>query len=93
MSPTLRRIVSSGLLAGLIVNLVDVPNSAILVSPKWMAVLGAQGITPDVPAISVFFTLLHFGYGVLMMALASWLSPRFGSRAQTSSRQGFGSGG
>jgi hypothetical protein len=83
MSPTPRRVVSSGLLAGLIVNLIDVPNSAILVSPKWMAVLGAQGITPDVPAISVFFTLLHFAYGVLMMALASWLSPRFGSRART----------
>jgi hypothetical protein len=83
MSPSFRRILASGLLAGLIVNLIDVPNSAILVSPKWMAVLGAQGITPNVPAISVFFTLLHFGYGVLMMTLASWLAPRFGARAQT----------
>lgn len=83
MSPTFRRIFISGLLAGLIVNLIDVPNSAILVSPKWMAVLAAQGITPNVPAISVFFTLLHFGYGVVMMALASWLSPTFGARART----------
>ena len=83
MHPSTRRIVWSGLLAGLIVNLIDVPNSAIVVSPKWMAVLASQGITPNVPAISAFYTLLHFGYGVAMMALATWLSRRFGARAST----------
>lgn len=78
-----RRILSSGLLAGLIVNLIDVPNSALVVSPKWMAVLASQGITPSVPAISGFYTSLHFVYGIAMMTLATWLAPKFGPRAST----------
>jgi hypothetical protein len=36
-----RRLIVSGLLAGLLVNAIDIPNSAILVSPAWTATYAA----------------------------------------------------
>jgi hypothetical protein len=77
MNPTLSRILQSGLLAGLVVNLVDVPNSALLVSPAWSAALAAQGITLNGPLTGAYFTTLHFLWGVAVLALTSWLLPRF----------------
>ena len=77
MNPTTPRIVQAGLLTGLIVNLVDVPNSAILVSPRWSAFLATQGITLNGPAVGGYFTVLHFVWGLVLMALTAWLSTRF----------------
>jgi hypothetical protein len=77
MNPTPLRIIQSGLLAGLLVNLVDVPNSAIVVSPQWSAVLAAQGITINGPAVGGYFTVLHFVWGLVLMTLTAWLLPRF----------------
>jgi hypothetical protein len=48
----LGRLLASGLLAGLIVNAVDIPNSALVVAPAWTRFLGAHGITLDVPLTS-----------------------------------------
>lgn len=75
MNPTTPRIVQAGLLAGLIVNLVDVPNSALLVSPAWTAVLAQQGITINGPLTGAYFTALHFAWGLGLMALCAWLLP------------------
>jgi len=60
----MKRLLSAGLLAGLIVNLVDVPNSAIVVSPRWIAFLAAHDIALNVPLVSAFYTTLHFLYGI-----------------------------
>ena len=75
-------ILVGGLIAGLCVNLVDVPNSALLVSPEWMRILAGQGITPSVPLIGCFFTVLHFVYGVPLVLVYAWGLPRFGTGVQ-----------
>ena len=75
MNPTTQRIVQAGLLTGLIVNLVDVPNSALVVSPAWTAVLAQQGITTNGPLMGAYFTALHFVWGVGLMAVTAWLLP------------------
>jgi hypothetical protein len=79
---------------------VDVPNSAILVSPHWTAVLTAQGITLNPSAVGGYFTVLHFVWGLVVMTLTAWLLPRFpASRAAAASagalllvQRGFGFG-
>jgi hypothetical protein len=89
MTPTdrsplsLSRLLQGGLLAGLLVNLIDVPNSALLVAPDWNRVLAAQGIVPDGPAIGAYFTAVHFVYGVLIVATYAIMRARYGGGAWT----------
>jgi hypothetical protein len=80
---SLSRLLPGGLLAGLLVNLVDVPNSALLVAPDWNRVLAAQGIVPSGPAIGAYFTTVHFVYGVLIVATYAMMRERYGSGAWT----------
>jgi len=80
---SLSRLLPGGLLAGLFVNLIDIPNSALLVAPDWNRVLAAQGIVPNGPAIGAYFTTVHFLYGVLLVATYAIMRDRFGSGAWT----------
>ncbi len=86
MSPSFRptgRIVVSGLVAGLCVNVVDIPNSALLVSPGWSAFLAGHGIVMNVPLVSAFYATLHFAYGVALMAFYEVFAARFGRGRRT----------
>ena len=78
-----RTVVLAGLLAGLLVNVVDIPNSAIVVSPRWTAFLAEHGITLNVPAVSAFYTLLHFAYGIALAAAYAVARGRFGAGTRT----------
>jgi len=78
-----RTIVLAGLLAGLLVNVVDIPNSAIVVSPRWTAFLAEHGIVMNIPAVSVFYTLLHFGYGIMLAYAYVVARGRFGAGTRT----------
>jgi len=77
------RLVCSGLLAGLIVNAIDVPNSAALVSPAWTRFLAAHGIALDVPVVSAFYTTLHFLYGIAIVGTYDVFRARFGPGTRT----------
>jgi hypothetical protein len=81
--PPLRRIVLAGLVAGLVVNVVDIPNSAIVVSPRWTAFLGQHGIVMDIPLVSVFYTLLHLAYGIGLAYAYTVARARFGGGTAT----------
>jgi hypothetical protein len=80
---SLKHVLPAGLLCGLIVNLVDIPNSALLVAPDWNQVLAAQGITPSGPAIGGYFTTVHFVYGVLIAFTYAVMRVRFRPGAWT----------
>jgi len=77
MSLSFKHLLPAGLLCGLIINLVDIPNSALLVAPDWNQVLAAQGITPNGPAIGGYFTTVHFLYGVLIVFTYAVMRARF----------------
>jgi hypothetical protein len=81
--PTIRRLVGSGLLAGLIVNAIDIPNSAALVSPAWTRFLAEHGIAMNVPLVSAFYTTLHFLYGIAIVATYAVFRVRFGAGTRT----------
>ncbi|HEY8209231.1 MAG TPA: hypothetical protein VIG99_17195 [Myxococcaceae bacterium] len=80
---SLKRVLPAGLLAGLVVNLVDIPNSALLVAPDWNRVLASQGVTPNGPAIGGYFTTVHFLYGVLVLLTYAIMRARFAPGAWT----------
>lgn len=82
-SLSLRRLLPAGLLAGLCVNLVDIPNSALLVAPDWNRVLAAQGIVPNGPMIGAYFTTVHFLYGVLIIVAYAIMRARFAGGPRT----------
>ena len=72
------RTIACGLLAGLVVNAVDIPNSALLVSPAWTRFLDAHGIAMNVPAVSAFYTTLHLLYGIAIVAAYGVCRARLG---------------
>jgi hypothetical protein len=78
-----RRLVGAGLLAGLIVNAIDIPNSAALVSPAWTRFLAEHGIAMNVPLVSVFYTTLHFLYGIAIVATYALFRARLGAGTRT----------
>jgi hypothetical protein len=80
---TTGRLIASGLLAGLVVNLVDVPNSAIVVSPGWTRFLAEHGITMNVPLVSTFYVLLHFAYGIAILFTYRVFCSHFGAGPRT----------
>jgi hypothetical protein len=77
-APSRGRVVAAGLLAGLSVNVVDIPNSAILVSPGWSRFLAEHQIVMNVPFVSAFYTSLHFVYGIALMAFYEVFAARYG---------------
>ena len=77
------RLVGAGLLAGLIVNAIDIPNSAALVSPAWTRFLADHGIAMNVPLVSAFYTTLHFLYGIAILATYAVFRARFGAGTRT----------
>jgi hypothetical protein len=77
------RVAVAGLLAGLCVNLIDIPNSAILVSPGWIQFLADHGIAMNVPLVSVFYTVLHFLYGIGLMLVYEVFTAQFGRGRRT----------
>jgi hypothetical protein len=77
------RLVGSGLLAGLIVNAIDIPNSAVLVSPAWTRFLAEHGIAMNVPLVSAFYTTLHLLYGIAIVATYAVFRARFGAGTRT----------
>lgn len=82
-APSRQRILSAGLLAGLLVNAIDVPNSAIVVAPRWTAFLTEHGITLDTPLVSGFYLGLHLLYGVALAAAYLVARVRFGPGPRT----------
>jgi hypothetical protein len=77
------RTITSGLLAGLVVNAIDIPNSALLVSPAWTRFLDAHGIAMNVPLVSVFYTTLHFLYGIAIVVTYSVFRSKLGPGTRT----------
>jgi hypothetical protein len=80
---TLSRVLLPGLLAGLCVNAIDIPNSAALVSPSWTRFLTDHGITLDVPVVSAFYTTFHFLYGVGLVFAYAIFRDRYGAGTRT----------
>jgi hypothetical protein len=61
-------IMKSGLLAGLVINIIDVPNSIFFAAPKLEKHLNACKIVPS-RAMPAYFVVLHFVLGIALVWL------------------------
>lgn len=64
-----RKQIWGGLLAGLVLNLIDVPNSIFWGAPMLAQQLSAWGVTSH-PAMPPYFVALHFVLGIALVWLA-----------------------
>jgi hypothetical protein len=65
-------IIKGGLIAGLLINLVDVPNSIFFAAPKLETQLRAWSVVSS-KLMPPHFVLLHFVLGIALVWLASLL--------------------
>lgn len=65
-------IIKGGLVAGLLINLIDVPNSIFYAAPKLEAQLRAWSVVSS-RLMPPYFILLHFVLGIALVWLASLL--------------------
>lgn len=62
----LRRVLSGGLIAGMIINIIDTPNGALISGPKITEFLTAHGITAS-PFVAPYFLFIHLIFGVMLV--------------------------
>lgn len=72
-----RRVLQGGIIAGLMLNLIDLPNSALIGGPLINEFLLAHDMQPN-PLVSFYFLPLHFFYGIIIVWTYACFLPQFG---------------
>ena len=62
----LRRVLIGGLITGMIINIIDTPNGALISGPKITEFLTAHGITAS-PFVAPYFLFIHLIFGVMLV--------------------------
>lgn len=73
-----RRILLAGLLAGLLINVLDFITNAVIFGATWAEVYKGLG-RPETPAIPIFWISFDFVAGVIIAFLYAAMRPRFGA--------------
>jgi hypothetical protein len=86
------RVVAAGLLAGLVMNVVDTLSNTVILKDDMMAVAQRLGVDPTQAASlsgAVPWIILDFVMGVLIVWTYAAIRPRFGPGPATALRAGF----
>ncbi|MFM9838447.1 MAG: hypothetical protein ACKVOQ_09305 [Cyclobacteriaceae bacterium] len=73
----LKNVLIGGFIAGMIINIIDTPNGALISGPAIIQFLLAHGITPN-PWVPAYFLPLHIVYGWMLVWVYAALIPMFG---------------
>lgn len=84
----LRRVVLGGLLAGLVLNLVDYLVYGMVLADDFNAALEGLGVGPVVPSTILWFVVVDFLFGILLVYVYAAIRPRFGPGPMTAARAG-----
>lgn len=77
------RVILGGLLAGVVINIVETINGFIL-EEEWKAAMEALGKSTEFSAaMMVFYIAFGFGYGIFAVWLYAAIRPRFGPGPKT----------
>jgi hypothetical protein len=74
----LKRVFIGGFIAGMIINIIDTPNGALISGPAIIEFLEAHNITPN-PLVPAYFLPLHIVFGWMLVWVYAALIPMFGA--------------
>lgn len=78
-----KRVLIGGLLAGLVLNVVDYLLYGVYLAPDFDAAMQALGLPPMSGSMIAWFVLLDFLWGILLVYLYAAIRPRFGPGPRT----------
>jgi MFS family permease len=76
-SINIKRVLTGGFIAGMIINIIDTPNGALISGPAIIEFLKAHSITPN-PWVPAYFLPLHLVFGILLVWVYAAFIPKFG---------------
>ena len=79
----LGRVLIGGLLAGFIINVGEFILNGFLIADEMNAAMAALNRPPIAPAMIVWFVLMSFGFGFMVVWTYAAIRPRFGPGART----------
>jgi len=82
------RVIAGGLLAGLIINIVEFVMNMFVIADDWSAVYQAMGIAEPGGSAMAGFVVLGFVLGLLIAWVYAAIRPRFGAGAGTAVKAG-----
>ncbi len=85
------RVLLGGLLAGLILNVVDFVLNGVILGDRWDAALTALGVPQMGGAAAVWFVITDFLVGIFTIWLYAAIRPRFGPGPKTAAYAGLAS--
>lgn len=74
----LKRVFIGGFIAGMIINIIDTPNGALISGPAIIEFLEAHNITPN-PLVPAYFLPLHIVFGWMLVWVYAAMIPMFGA--------------
>jgi hypothetical protein len=74
----LKRVFIGGFIAGMIINIIDTPNGALISGPAINEFLKAHNITPN-PLVPAYFLPLHIVFGWMLVWVYAAMIPMFGA--------------
>lgn len=74
----LKRVFIGGFIAGMIINIIDTPNGALISGPAINEFLEAHSIDPN-PLVPAYFLPLHIVFGWLLIWVYAAMIPMFGA--------------
>jgi hypothetical protein len=76
-SINMKRVLIGGFIAGMIINIIDTPNGALISGPKITEFLTAHGITAS-PFVAPYFLFIHLIFGIFLVGAYALMTPILG---------------
>ena len=73
----LKKVLIGGFIVGMIINIIDTPNGALISGPAIIDFLKMHGIEPN-PLVPAYFLPLHIVFGLMLVWIYAALIPMFG---------------
>jgi len=84
----LKGVIIGGLVAGVVLNIVDFILFGVVLKDQMAAMMQAMGKPPMATSTMIWYTFLDFLYGIFLVWLYAAVRPRFGAGAGTAVKAG-----
>lgn len=73
-----KRVLIGGIITGMLLNIIDAPNGALIAGPKINEFLMAHNISPN-PLVPAYFFPFHILYGIMIVWTYAAMIPKYGN--------------